>query len=294
MSFEVALDGANETFDFSFAPGVVGLGVQKPDAEVGADDLDVMVDEGPALIGVEAQGQSAPQDGLLEAVQEGGRVASQIISGKGDEPAVVIEDDAKLSGDHFALGASQRRSASEVHHPQFVGRGSLEGFLRAALQPSCVQTGTVVTIRFEEPVNRTRRGQALTFILPVAIEHLSRGTPGFSLMASMIHRALSSPIERLFARVGTGGLSREPAVAASRVVIPPGFQRAIGVVFSFLAGPWARGSLPQALGEGNSRAEARFDLADDLKAQKREAFLGRWGVAFHARQVLSRRFAPFQ
>ena len=34
--FEVALDRADEAFDFTFAPGVVGLGVQKPDAEVGA------------------------------------------------------------------------------------------------------------------------------------------------------------------------------------------------------------------------------------------------------------------
>ena len=35
--FEVALDRADEAFDFSFAPGVVGLGVEEPDAEVGAD-----------------------------------------------------------------------------------------------------------------------------------------------------------------------------------------------------------------------------------------------------------------
>jgi hypothetical protein len=77
---------------------VVGLGVQEPDAEVGADDANVGVDEGLALVGVEFDGESPAQDGLFEAVQEAGGVAGQVVCGIGDESTVVVEDDAELGG----------------------------------------------------------------------------------------------------------------------------------------------------------------------------------------------------
>jgi len=66
---EVALDRADEPFDFALAPGVVGLGVEEQDAEIGADDAHVGVDEGLALVGVELEREPAAQDGLLEAMQ---------------------------------------------------------------------------------------------------------------------------------------------------------------------------------------------------------------------------------
>jgi hypothetical protein len=74
--FEVALNGAHEA-------RVAGLGVEQSDAEVGADDTRVVVDEWLALIGVEFERQAASQNDLLEAIQERGRLTGQIVSGEG-------------------------------------------------------------------------------------------------------------------------------------------------------------------------------------------------------------------
>jgi len=90
--------------DFEHAGGRErGLGNEQTDAEIGADDFGVRVDERPALVGVEFERQAAAQDGLLEAVQEGGGIARQVVGGERNKPAVVVEDDAKLT--------SKRRSA---------------------------------------------------------------------------------------------------------------------------------------------------------------------------------------
>ena len=74
--FEALLDGADEALDLALAPGMVGLGVEQADAEVGADDAGVVADEGFALIGIEFVRQAAAQDSLLETVEEGDGVAS--------------------------------------------------------------------------------------------------------------------------------------------------------------------------------------------------------------------------
>jgi hypothetical protein len=63
---EVLLNGAEEPLDLALAPGVVGLGVEKADIEVGTDQAGVVVDEGAALIGVELAGQAAAAESLLE------------------------------------------------------------------------------------------------------------------------------------------------------------------------------------------------------------------------------------
>jgi len=89
-------------------------------------------------------------------------------------------------------------------------------------------------------------------------------------------------------RIGTDGLSAQPLVSALRVGIPPCLDGAIRVVKAVFSGPGARGSAPQALGERHSLLAQGFDVADDLKAQKREAFFGCWCWDLHGAAV----FAP--
>ena len=71
---EVLLHGVEEALDLALAPGVVGLGVEQADAQVGADDPGVVVDEGAALIGVELARHAAAADGFLEAGVKAARV----------------------------------------------------------------------------------------------------------------------------------------------------------------------------------------------------------------------------
>ena len=140
---EVALDGLNEPLDFAFAPGVVGLGVQEADAEVGANDFCVVVDEGFALVGVEFDRQAAPQHGLLEAVEESGGVGARVVASKDDEPTVVVNNEAEVGGDDFAVVSTESRTAGEIDHPQIVGRGGFEGFGRTVVEPSGLEAAGV-------------------------------------------------------------------------------------------------------------------------------------------------------
>ena len=75
-----------------------------------------MVDEGAALVGVEFEGKASAQNGFLEAVQKGGRVRRRMVSGEGNEPAVIVEQHAELGGDCFATGTSQGDAAGEVSY----------------------------------------------------------------------------------------------------------------------------------------------------------------------------------
>ena len=76
-----------------------------------------------------------------------------------------------------------------------------------------------------------------------------------------------------FACVGAGGLTGQSLIAAGCVVIPPCLNGAKRVIFTILAGPWARGGVPQAEGQRLAVLSESFDVADDLKSQQREAFL---------------------
>ncbi|MCX6917594.1 MAG: hypothetical protein NT167_31935 [Verrucomicrobia bacterium] len=65
---------------------VVGLGVEQPDAQVGADDAGVVVDEGAALVGVELARHTPTADGFLEAAMKAARVGPQVIRRVGQYP----------------------------------------------------------------------------------------------------------------------------------------------------------------------------------------------------------------
>jgi hypothetical protein len=72
-------DGVDATLDLAFAPGRVRPGMQEPDAQVGADDAGVIVDEGTAEVGVKLVRNAASLDGLLERVVEAAGIGSWVI-----------------------------------------------------------------------------------------------------------------------------------------------------------------------------------------------------------------------
>jgi len=152
-------DGLNEPLDLAFAPGMVWLRVQEADAEVGANDFCVVVDEGFALVGVEFDRQAAPQHSLLEAVEESGGVGARVVAGKDNESTVVVNNEAEVGGDDFAIISTESRTAGEIDHPQIVGRGGFEGFGRTALEPSGLEAAGVEAVGAEEAPHSALDGQ---------------------------------------------------------------------------------------------------------------------------------------
>jgi hypothetical protein len=76
--------------------------MQEPDAQVGADDAGVIVDEGTAEVGVKLVRNAASLDGLLERVVEAAGIGSWVIGCKGDQPGVIIQDQTQMRGEGFA------------------------------------------------------------------------------------------------------------------------------------------------------------------------------------------------
>src|SRR5512133_135596 len=50
--FKILLQGPEHSFHFPSAPGFSRLGMDESDAQVGADDLEVVVDEGPPMVSI--------------------------------------------------------------------------------------------------------------------------------------------------------------------------------------------------------------------------------------------------
>jgi len=283
---EVALDGLDEPFDFALAPCMIGLGVQEPDTEVGANDFGVVIDEGLAMVGVELEGQSAAKHGLFEAVKEGGGVTLCVVGGKDDEPAVVVKDDAQPAGEHLAIGSPQSRPAGKIDHPQIVGRGSLEGFGRAALQPSGLQTAGIEALADKEAPHGALAGQPPSVVLPVPVEH-RQGHPG------ALADGLDDPEPKLLVNgtalpgIAATGLSSNAPVALLGEGIPPRFDGARGKIAPSFPGPGARGSRPHAFGQRETLSLQSFDVTDDLEAHKRPTFFGCWCRVVHDAECFS-------
>ena len=284
---EVALDGLNEALDFAFAPGVVGLGVQEADAEVGANDFGMVVDEGFALVGVEFDGQASSQHGLHEAVEERGGVSVCVVAGKDNESTVVVNNEAEVGGDDFAVGSTESRTAGEIDHPQIIGRGGFEGFGRTVLEPSGLETAGVDAVGAEEAPHGALAGQHASVSLPEAVED-AQGNAG-TLANGVYDPESQFLIERAaFSGVLALGFAGDARESAFGVVIPPGFQRAGGEIPPALSGPGAQGGAPHAFNERDSFSSEGFDVADDLVPQKREDFFVCGCRFFHDRSVLSR------
>lgn len=74
------------------------------------------VDKGLAIIGVEFSRQSAAQQSLLQAVMECLGVGSGIVGGKGDESGMVVDENAQMGGEGFAVDR-QGGTLGEIGHP---------------------------------------------------------------------------------------------------------------------------------------------------------------------------------
>jgi hypothetical protein len=66
-----------------------------------------VVDEGFALVGVEFDRQASSQHGLHEAVEECGGVGVCVVAGKDNESTVVVNNEAEVGGDDFAVGSTE-------------------------------------------------------------------------------------------------------------------------------------------------------------------------------------------
>ena len=284
---KITLDGANEPLDFALAPSVIGFGVQEPDAEIGAHQPGVGVDEGLALVGVEFMRKAASQHRLFKAVQEGGRVAGKIIGRIGNEPTMVIHDHAQLRAHRRAFRQTQGHPGCKIHHPQIIGCGRFKRLLWSVFKPPRPEASPVITVLFQKPIDRTYRGKLLALLAPMPVEHQKWNVRIFPHACE--DRGSRFFINATaFASVLTHRFSSKPIKALLLVIIPPRFQCAAGVITAISPRPRARGSFPQALRQRVACGDERFDVADDLKAQKREAFLQFGCGVFHEPRV----FAP--
>lgn len=73
----------DDSLDFAFAPGTIGLVMEETDAEVGADDVSVFANKRGSVINVKFMRNTPPEDGFSEGVMEGLGVLFRIIGGVG-------------------------------------------------------------------------------------------------------------------------------------------------------------------------------------------------------------------
>ena len=102
-AFKALLQGLDHALDFSFAPTVIGLAVEQPNSELGADQAGVAIDEGLALVGVELAGQSPAQHGFLERVMKSFGVGLGIIPRKRKQAGMIVDEHAQMSGQGLAF-----------------------------------------------------------------------------------------------------------------------------------------------------------------------------------------------
>jgi hypothetical protein len=90
VGFKILLQGAEHSLHFAPAPRLSRLGVDEADAQVGANDLEVIVDEGASVVGVELSGKSPAAQSFLEATQKSLGVGGPSVGGEGNQPRVII------------------------------------------------------------------------------------------------------------------------------------------------------------------------------------------------------------
>ena len=110
---------------------LIGPGVDEGDAELGADEREVVRAEGGAVVDVEPLGDAAAQDGLLEHGQEGGGVLGEREGGVGHDAGGVVEKRDEVGSCACACRRRDRGAVHDVAHPELVGL--LEGEAAAVL-----------------------------------------------------------------------------------------------------------------------------------------------------------------
>ena len=109
--FKILLQGPEHPLDFAAAPGPAHFGVDETDAQIGADDAQVMIDEGAAVVGIQLSGQAAAANGFFKAEQQGLSICGQGILGIGNQksvPILLIKQAEKGSNTVTTLGSVKK------------------------------------------------------------------------------------------------------------------------------------------------------------------------------------------
>ena len=111
-------------------------------AEVGANNVRGLADEGGTVVSVSLVGNPSSKDGLFEGMMKTLSVFARVIGGVSDESTVVVDDDGEVGGEGVALGTGKFGARTEVGHPEIVWKGGFEGFAGAM---DGVELGTALT-----------------------------------------------------------------------------------------------------------------------------------------------------
>jgi hypothetical protein len=199
---------------------MVRLGVQEPNAEVGAHDPGVIVGEGRALVGVELGGHAAAAHRFLEGVVKGLGIGVRVIGGIGNKPRVIIDEDAQKGRHRLALGRVQVRPGRKVRHPQVVNKGRFEtlgGAAQGLAQLPAPGLGVQLMLA-QEAVDGIDGGQLRILLPPAAVEDFDRnGQVSLGLFEDpfLLLRIESARLAFIGARLGLEG-----GKAALLVVVP--------------------------------------------------------------------------
>jgi hypothetical protein len=91
------------------------------DAELGAHQGQVLGAVIGPIVHVQALGQPATQDGLLENRQEGGGILRQGEGRIGDHPGGIVDEGDQIGLALDAITDEDRRSVHHIAHPQLPG-----------------------------------------------------------------------------------------------------------------------------------------------------------------------------
>lgn len=124
---ELGLGAEEIPLDLSLGPGVVGLGVEEADAEVGADNAKVLAAKGGTIVGVQFFRQPAGEHGLAEAIQQVFESFAWIELGVDAEAGAIVQEGEEEGALGFAVRELDDRAVHAIAHPQQVGQGHGEG-----------------------------------------------------------------------------------------------------------------------------------------------------------------------
>ena len=272
----------NDTFDFAFAPGAVGFVVKESDAEVGADDVGVFANEWGTVVDVEFVGEASALNGFFEGVMEGFGAFSEVVGGIGEEACVVVDDDAEVGGEVFAVGLDELGAGAEVGHPEVVGVWGFEGFLRA-----CAFVEGVFSRCESDSSEKAIDGgegwevMALVLLEPTLVGNFDGDVwVGFALgddpflLLEGESVALTEVLTRALGECGE---------AVFLIGVPPVFKGACGIATPVIVGPGFVGGSLKGVCEGETFFEASGEVRDGAVADECALFL--WGdgwVVWHA------------
>ena len=102
--------------------------MDEPDAQIGADDLEMTIDERAPVVAVQFSGQPAAAQGFLEAIEQRLGVGGQPVVSEGNEPGVIIDDHAQMRRHRLGVRQPIRR-----HLQNNLGGGCIPKILYSIL-----------------------------------------------------------------------------------------------------------------------------------------------------------------